>query len=109
MFDKLFIYHSIFTLQHPETGEKHLLSNPLTKTQSVEIYDPIIVYPKRLVLLWDTKSENYYQHSMKVLYIHVHVHVCTCRCIYSTCTCMCILYMYMYVQYKSIKSHHIVQ
>ena len=57
-------------LQHPETGEKHPLSNPLTKTQSIEIYDPVIVYPKRLVLLWDTKGETYYQHSMKVRYIH---------------------------------------
>ena len=37
----------------------------VTKTQNIEIYDPIRVSPKQVVLLWDPLVDHAYQHSLE--------------------------------------------
>ena len=37
----------------------------VTKTQSLEIYDPVHVSPKQVVLLWDPQAEYSYQHTLE--------------------------------------------
>ena len=51
--------------QHPETGLLHDLKVVVTKTQNLEIYDPVRVSPKQVVLLWDPQVEYSYQHSLQ--------------------------------------------
>lgn len=52
-------------MQHPDTGELHNLKVVVTKTQTLEIYDPVRVSPKQVVLLWDPQVEHSYQHSLQ--------------------------------------------
>lgn len=37
----------------------------MTKTQNLEIYDPVKVFPKQVVLLWDPHVEYRYQHTLE--------------------------------------------
>ena len=72
-------FSSFTSLQHPETGELYPLTTPITKSQLVEIFDPVTVVPKVLMLLRDTQSEHYYQHTLKV-------NIYTYKCMYAdTC------------------------
>ena len=59
---------SVF-LQHPVTNKLHSLSSVITKSQLVEIVEPVVVLPKVLMLLSDKKSEQVYQHTMKVQHV----------------------------------------
>ena len=57
--------YSIILSQHPDTGELHDLKVVVTKTQNLEIYDPVRVSPKQVVLLWDPEVELSYQHTLE--------------------------------------------
>ena len=37
----------------------------VTKTQTLEIYDPVLVSPKQVVLLWDPQIEYNYQQTLE--------------------------------------------
>ena len=52
--------------QDMETGEFHAIHPVVSKQQTLDIYDPIEVSPKRVVILWDPTNEFHYQYLMKV-------------------------------------------
>ena len=52
-------------VQHPQTGELHDLKVVVSKTQNLEIYDPVQVSPKQIVLLWDPQVDHSYQHGLE--------------------------------------------
>ena len=70
---KTSINSSIFQLCNTETGESHTLATPLTKTQEVEIYSPVRLYPRELILLHDMHGYHY-QYQM-----NVRQFVCVCE------------------------------
>ena len=39
----------------------------MSKTQSLEIYDPVRVSPKQVVLLWDPQAEHSYHHTLEAI------------------------------------------
>ena len=55
----------ILFIQHPQTGELHDLKVVVSKMQNFEIYDPVRVSPKQVVLLWDPQVDHSYQHSLE--------------------------------------------
>ena len=77
-----------------ETGEFHVIHPSVSKQQTLDIYDPIEVVPKRVVILWDPTTEFHYQYIMKVGVVFgcgcvgVCVGVCGCGCV-CVCVCLC--------------------
>ncbi len=66
------------------TSKLHPLASKITKSQLVEIVDPVVVIPRVLLLLSDTQSEMVYQHAMKVItnlqcVYHVYIESCNSK------------------------------
>ena len=53
-------------LRNPVSKELHTLPTPVSRKQLLEIYDPIGVEPRQLVLLWDPQSGFRYKHILRV-------------------------------------------
>ncbi len=68
---------TLSSMKHPISGDLYDLPNTVSKKQLLDVYDPVQVDPKRLVLLWDPDSEYRYEYTLKVrVCICVRVHAC---------------------------------
>eukprot|EP00731_Ephydatia_muelleri_P025275 Em0017g358a len=59
------LHSTLVKIKDMETGEFHAIHPSVSKQQTLDIYDPIEVVPKRVVILWDPTTEFHYQYIMK--------------------------------------------